>query len=280
MTVRPETGRRCVFIDFDGTFADHGIAPGAHGEAVRRARENGHVVLLCTGRPASIVAPEVAALFDGVVTSAGAHVRVGEEVLRDDRFPEDLARRTTELLLEARAVFALEAPEAMYCTPGLAESIREHVRAAEAPASGSIGRGPQDILDAVRTPDDLPERSFAKVSVWESPVPVEQVAAQLGAAIGALPNSISADGLHSGELHLAAIDKADGVRQVAAHLGFGIEATVGIGDGMNDVGMLRATGTAVGIEGAAPAVLEAATFVVPGPSGHGIVAAFERLGMI
>src|SRR5690625_7746640 len=57
----PVADRRCVFIDFDGTFAHRGVAPLAHAEAVHRARANGHLVLLCTGRPASIVAPEVAA---------------------------------------------------------------------------------------------------------------------------------------------------------------------------------------------------------------------------
>lgn len=81
------TPRHAVFIDFDGTLAEHGVAPHEHAEAVRAARAAGHAILLCTGRPGSIVAPEVAELFDGVISSAGAHVQVEGEVLRDDRFP-------------------------------------------------------------------------------------------------------------------------------------------------------------------------------------------------
>lgn len=274
------TDRRCVFIDFDGTFADHGIAPFEHGEAVRRARAGGHVVLLCTGRPGSIVAPDVVALFDGLVSSAGAHVRVGDQVLRDDRFPADLARRTVEMLQAEGATFALEAPEGLYGSDTIGQQIAERVEDRRDTLPEGIGRGGQDILDAVAPTEDLRTASFAKISIWASPRAVSDVAEDIGPEVGSLPNSISDDGIHSGELFLAGVDKADGVRQVADHLGFPLEATVGIGDGLNDLGMLRAAGTAVGIEDGAAEVVAAADILVPGPSGHGIVLAFERLGMI
>ena len=125
--------RRCVFIDFDGTFALHGVAPLAHAEAVRQARANGHTILLSTGRSISIVAPEVAELFDGVVASAGAWVRVGDRQLTDQRFPEQLGRRAVEVLLRHDVPFVLETPEALLCTP---RSAREMQRVTPAPADG------------------------------------------------------------------------------------------------------------------------------------------------
>ena len=270
--------RRCVFIDFDGTFALHGVAPLAHAEAVRQARANGHTILLSTGRSISIVAPEVAELFDGVVASAGAWVRVGDRQLTDQRFPEQLGRRAVEVLLRHDVPFVLETPEALLCTPRSAREMRNRVRP-PAPADG-VGRGLQDLLDAIVLPEDPASCSFAKISLWGSPRRVEDLAAEIGPEVGALPNSISADE-SSGELHLTSIDKADGMRLVAEHLGLGIEATVGIGDGMNDLGMLRAAGTPIAIDGASAEVVEAAGGVsVPGPGEHGIVTAFERLGLL
>lgn len=120
--------RRCVFIDFDGTFAHRGVAPRAHAEAVHRARANGHVVLLSTGRPASIVAPEVAALFDGVVASAGGWIRFGDQLLQDLRFPAELGRRAVEVLQRHEIPFSLETPEALLCTPRSARELRARVR--------------------------------------------------------------------------------------------------------------------------------------------------------
>jgi hypothetical protein len=60
-----------------------------------------------------------------------------------------------------------------------------------------------------------------------------------------------------------------------------LASTVGIGDGMNDLGMLQVAGTAIAIDGAPAPVLDAAGGnTVPGPMEHGIITAFERLGML
>ena len=268
--------RRCVFIDFDGTFAHRGVAPRAHAEAVGQARANGHVILLSTGRPASIVAPEVAALFDGVVASAGGWIRCGAQLLQDLRFPEELGRRAVGVLQRHDIPFSLETPDALLCTPRSARELRARVRP-PLPDDG-VGNGLQDLIDAIVLPEDLASASFAKISLWGSPIRVEQLAAEIGPEVGALPNSIT-DDVSSGELHLVSVDKADGVQVVADHLGMDLDSTVGIGDGMNDLGMLRATGTAIAIEGASAAVLEAAGGnTVPGPLG--IVTAFENLELI
>src|SRR5699024_4836060 len=151
---------------------------------------------------------------------------------------------------------------------------------APAAAGGGVGNGLQDPLAAIELPEDLASASFAKISLWGSPIRVEQLAAEIGPEVGALPNSIT-DDTSSGELHLLSVDKADGVREVARHLGLDLASTVGIGDGMNDLGMLRATGTAIAVDGAPDAVLEAAGGVsVPGPQDHGVVTAFAQLGML
>jgi hydroxymethylpyrimidine pyrophosphatase-like HAD family hydrolase len=74
-TVRP----RAIFLDIDGTYADHGLAPEAHVTAVRTARRLGHLVFVCTGRPLSMVPGHILeAGFDGSITGAGARVRSPE----------------------------------------------------------------------------------------------------------------------------------------------------------------------------------------------------------
>ncbi|WP_193104806.1 HAD hydrolase family protein [Brachybacterium sp. FME24] len=274
------TPQHCVFIDFDGTFADHGVAPAAHARAVAAARGNGHAVLLCTGRPASIVAPEVAALFDGVVSSAGGHLRIGDQVLHDERFPAALGRRAVEVLLGHDVTFALEAPEALWCSPASAERLRARMRPSDSEDATGIGNGSRDILDAMRIREDLASCSFAKISLWGSQVPIEQLAAEIGPEVGALPSSITTEDTSSGELHLLAVDKADGLRRVSEHLGVELAMTVAIGDGMNDLGMLRAAGTAIAIAGSGAEIRAAADFAVPGPAALGIVTAFERLDLI
>src|SRR5690554_1547335 len=95
---------RIVFLDIDGTYAFHSVVPPAHVDAVRQARANGHRVLLCTGRPLSIVTESLqSAGFDGLVCSAGAYVQIDGKVLRDEVFPPDLAACTIDTLAQFNA---------------------------------------------------------------------------------------------------------------------------------------------------------------------------------
>ncbi|WP_217617303.1 HAD hydrolase family protein, partial [Cellulomonas sp. GbtcB1] len=71
MTPAP-TAPRYVFLDGDGTYAHHGEVPPGHERVDRAARANGHRVLLCTGRPESMLPDRIrAADVHGIVASAG-----------------------------------------------------------------------------------------------------------------------------------------------------------------------------------------------------------------
>lgn len=266
---------RIVLTDFDGTFADHGVVPEAHIEATRRAQANGHTVLLSTGRAICMVPRAVRELFDGAITGAGAVVEVGGERLCDHLVPEGVGRRAAEVLLTHGVGFALEASDAIFTTARTAEVMRARLS-----DNGRAERNAREILASVQTPDDLTAHRFAKISVWGSPVPMEVLAAEIGPALRPLPNSVATDDSHAGELQLADVDKADGMRLILERLGADVSAAIAVGDGMNDLGMLEAAGTAVAIDGGASALLEHADLVVPPPSEHGFALALDRLGLL
>ncbi len=274
---------RAVFLDVDGTYADFGIVPEGHVRAVRAAREAGHKVFLCTGRPLSMVPESIkAAGFDGIVASAGAYVEVAGEVLVDLRLPADLAARTIAVLDSNRAVYILEATEALYAP----ESAEGRLRAImdkhfskhpDGPEAGSSA-----ILDALRTIElsaDLAAFPFAKVSVFESPVPMEQLVEEIGDGIAVVANSIADEGRHAGELYRKGISKADGIAAAIGRLGIPREDTIAVGDGENDLEMIAYAGVGVVIEGSSPALTALADRMAAPPSREGLVAAFKELGL-
>ncbi len=278
------TPRRAVFLDVDGTYADRGVAPAGHVAAVRAARANGHLVLLCTGRPRCMLPPRLlAAGFDGIVAAAGGYVEVDGVVLLDTRFPAELAERVVRVLDAHDAAYVLEAPDGLLgparAEARLRELLGEHLDP-EAPGDAGEAEGPNDALAALRTADVLTGASFGKVTVVESAVPVEVLAAEMGPDVGALPSSIPGMGGSSGELHLVGVHKAAGIEVVGAHLGLERRDVVAFGDGMNDVEMLEYAGVGVAIEGAHPRVLSAADRTAGGPRREGLATAFAELGLV
>lgn len=269
---------RAVFLDVDGTYADHGIVPAGHVRAVRTARANGHRVFLCTGRPLSMLSEGLLdAGFDGLVASAGAYAEVDGTVLVDRRFPEDLAASTVEALDRHHAVYILEAKESLYSPPAAQERLRAIIHEHFRHAPGGIPTGASGILDPLRP--DPPAAGFAKVSVFDSAVPVGLLAEEIGPGVDVVENSIAQEGRNAGEVFQRGISKADGVEAVIAHLGMAREDTVAVGDGANDLEMLAFAGVGVAIEGASPELLAIADRTAAGPREEGLVAAFAALGL-
>lgn len=269
---------KTVFIDFDGTFADRGQVPEAHLAAVREARSNAHRVLLCTGRPKSMVPVRLLdSVFDGLVAAAGGYVEIDGTILADTRFPEDLAAHAVSVLMSYDAAFILEAPEAVYGPVGIRERMDELLNQ----AFGSAGSqdGVSDILAPLRATSHLSSQSFGKVSVFSSPIPVADLAQMIGPRVGALPNSVTGLGGYGGEIHLRGVNKAVGIELVASRLGIARDEIIGVGDGYNDFEMLSLAGTAVVVEGAPAEVLALADLVVAPPERAGLARGFQELGL-
>ncbi|GIG55083.1 HAD hydrolase family protein [Demequina activiva] len=273
------TSPRIVFLDIDGTYASHGAVPAAHADAVRRVRANGHRVLLCTGRPRSLLSPTMlAAGFDGLVCGAGAYAELDGEVLRDEVFPASLAQRTVDALHAHGAISLVESTEALYVLAEARDAMER--RAPDGDASALQAAVWEDLRAARRVVESLDGLSFAKIVTLSARAELAEIAAEIGPEVAAVETSIKDLGKGAGELYLAHVNKAVGMAAVVDRLGVGPEHVIACGDGPNDIEMLDYAGTAVGISGGHPDVLARADVVAQGPEDAGLVAAFEELGLL
>jgi Cof subfamily protein (haloacid dehalogenase superfamily) len=271
---------RAIFLDVDGTYADFGVVPEGHVRAVRAARSAGHKVLLCTGRPVSMLPQSIlAAGFDGLVASAGAYAEVDGEVLLDRRFPADLAARTVAVLDGHNAVYILEAQDSLHVAPEAELRLRAIIEEHFQRAPDGHARGSSAILGSMRATSNRAATAFAKISVFEAPVPMERIAREIGVEIAVVANSIANGGRHAGELYQRGISKADGVAAVIARLGIEQEDTVAVGDGQNDLEMIAFAGVGIAIEGSSPELLALADRTAAPPHREGLVDAFVELGL-
>ena len=79
------------------------------------------------------------------------------------------------------------------------------------------------------------------------------------------------------EFNAPGAHKGAALAKLAAHLGFGMEAVMAFGDGLNDLTMVRDSGWGVAMANAVPEVLAAARFTTLSNDDDGVAAAIERL---
>ena len=78
------------------------------------------------------------------------------------------------------------------------------------------------------------------------------------------------------EINSTDANKGEALRKLAAHLGLDISRTMAIGDGLNDLSMLRAAGIGVAMENACPEAKQAADYVTGSCDESGVAAAIRR----
>jgi len=276
--LRGAPGRRALFLDFDGTYAHHGVVPSAHAEAVSSARSRGHLVFLCTGRPLSLVPDEVLGSgFDGFVATAGAYVEHGGDILLDRRFSDDLAARALDQLDRHGCMYILETPDTTFTRQAVVDAMTEHARHSRSPEAA---RGLHAILDALTVQEDLTLIRPSKVTSFAGPVPLSDIGDLIGPDVDVIPASLSDLGEGAGEMFLAGVTKATGIAVALDHLGLSRHDVVACGDGPNDLEMLQFAGTSVVIDGSAPELMATADLVAAGPAEAGLVEAFITMGLI
>lgn len=189
-----------------------------------------------------------------------------------------MATRTLAALDAHDAVYVLETPGSLHVRREAEARLREIIEAdfsqrPDAPASGSSA-----ILGPLAPIPALP--SFAKISVFEAPVSVGSIAAEIGQDIAVVENSVADEGRHTGELFRRCVSKADGVAVAIQHLGIGRADPIAFGEGENDLEMVAYAGIGVAIEGSRPGLVASADRTALPPSRDGIAAAFAELGLI
>lgn len=264
------SGIRALFVDLDGTLVGAANRVSERDRtALQAARAAGWEVVLCTGRSRISTEPVADQLgFRGwAVLSNGAvamHLGTREVLYRNHLPPE-----TT--LAAVRDLMAAGAPPQVY------EDAVESARILYHPEH------PVEIHNAHRQrpwPRLAEALPFPAISV-SSYGPEEQLR-PLAERLAADPwpgTFVEQAGTHAVwclEVHHHASGKGNGLRRVAARLGAPQEATVAIGDHLNDLGMLRAAGLGVAMGSGLPEVRAAADWVTAPFGEDGVAHAVAR----
>lgn len=277
---------KVIFLDVDGTLVDyHNRIPESAVTAIRKARENGHLVYACTGRSRAEMQPEIWDIgIDGMIGGNGSYVEHQGEVLMHQLIAKEDAVAVVDWLHERGLEFYLESNNGLFASEHFREKGRETLH------TYMLGKGmtveqvadleTEDVLhglvygaDLYR--DDLNKISFI-LSSYQDHLDSKEAFPQLVA------NTWGGRGETAlfGDLGIKGIDKAKAIDQLLAHLCHDKSDTIAFGDAKVDIPMFDycALGVAMGNSGAETKA--SADMVTDDVEEDGLYNAFEKLGLL
>ena len=253
---------KAIFFDLDGTlvsFDTHEVPQSAR-QALRRAKEQGTLLFVATGRHRQEMEQIDSldlSLFSGFVTQNGQYCYAGGRVVH----ARPIARKAVRQLLEELE----KAPAAcMFCTGEdlFVNYVDEGVLAnhklicTEVPPVGDMRRV-------------LSEELYQMV-IYGGPQRAQPYLARLEGCESTCSNGLAVDVMPAGG------GKEQGILKMAQSFGLSREEIMAVGDGDNDRGMLAWAGTSVAMQSGAATARAAAAHHCPAPEEDGIAWALER----
>ncbi len=273
-----------VFLDVDGTLVnDRGVVPDSARTAITRARANGHLVFLCTGRSTSQLWPEIVEIgFDGIVAAAGGYVEVGGEVLANRGIAADEVRHVIEFFDAGGVDYLLESNDGLFGSPHVQHRLRQlfYGTVTDEDVLAEMERGLGGFIDSISVSSVPSGTRVNKVLFLDSRVSLDEIGAEFAGTFEVFPSSVPMFGPNSGELAQLGVHKASGIEIIIDHLGIDRKRTLALGDGYNDLEMLAEVGIGIAMGNAPEAVTGVADEVTGTPDDDGIHTALHRHGLL
>ena len=109
--------RKILFFDIDETLLSHKTftIPESTKNALKKAKENGHLIFINTGRTKSLIGDDIKELeFDGYVCGCGTYIEVNNKVLYNNIVNKENYNIILDGLKKYKLNCVLEGEEAIY----------------------------------------------------------------------------------------------------------------------------------------------------------------------
>lgn len=275
---------KIIFLDVDGTLTDYeGKVPSSAVTAIRRARENGHRVYICTGRSKAEVYSELWDIgLDGMIGGNGSYVEDHGTVIMHQCITMEQCRRIVDWLHSRKLEFYLESNEGLFASEHFekeAESaIREYSGRKGKPDADQItvaGAFPEMIFGGELYRSDLNKVSYLLGSYQDFLDTKEQFPDMENGTWGGAGETAL-----FGDLGVKGITKKNAIEHLLEYLGAGKEDTIAFGDAKIDIPMLEYCSIGVAMGNGGKEIKEMADFITDAVEEGGIFHAFVKLGLI
>lgn len=270
--------KKIIFLDIDGTLTEPGSnePPASAVTAVKKAREKGNYVFLCTGRNYDMLSPLLKYGFDGIIASSGGYIRCGEKVIYDCPLPETQRVQVMEVLKKGKIYRTVECMDGSYTDEAFKEFLRDNAKKG---SNSEMLRWRKQIEESlnIRPMEQYRGQPIYKVVVMcQKKEQLEEAQRLLGGDLDFCIQDTDRFGYLNGEIISKQFDKGKGISRVCEYLHIPIENTVAFGDSMNDVGMMQKAALSICMEDGSEKLKRMADDVCPPVTKDGIYQAFMK----
>lgn len=274
--------KKIIFLDIDGTLTAAGsnVPPESAIQAVRGARERGHLVFLCTGRNYHMLEPLLKYGFDGVVASAGGYIRCDGQVIYDCPMTPPQQQMVLRTLEQCGIFRTVECLEGTYTDDAFKTFLEKQ---GEAGGNSELLRWRRQVEKELNicSMEEYAGQPVYKVVIMAPDLKcLERAEKILGQDFLFCIQDASPYGIVNGEVINRQFDKGRGLTRVCEYLQIPLEDSIAFGDSMNDKEMMETAGYSVCMENGSETVKKLADEVCPRVEEDGLYQGFLRLGLL
>lgn len=262
--------KKAIFFDIDGTLhcPATGI-PDSAKEGIRKLKENGHLIFICTGRTKAMLFKELDEMgFDGIIAGAGTYVEYDKKVLYRYDLEEEVAERIARDFRHKGIVPVPEGHDIFYLEEK--NNWSEEYKYVYDKYYSNVG-GRIEIM-----PSDDSGIKCAKMSgVIHKNCDIEKVK-----EVYQKEYLVVMHGNVIIELIPKGFSKAEGIKLILDKLGIKQENTYSFGDSMNDYEMLEYVKYGIAMGNSDEKLLKVASYVTDTVENDGIYKALVKYNLI
>ncbi|MCI9140432.1 MAG: Cof-type HAD-IIB family hydrolase [Lachnospiraceae bacterium] len=265
--------KKIIFVDIDNTLMDYRKEiPKSAIEGIKRCREKGHLVFICTGR-SRVMVPDKPVLnigFDGIVAACGAYCEIQGKTFLDELIPDKIMEETICLLREEGMGGIFEGTSCLLYDEETVDKIKE---------DKFLGFLKKELGNRFLS---LQERQRQKKKWMVNKVSFSMVGGGfegLKEPLDKFYKEIRHD-YHTVELVPRNFSKGTGIEFVCKKMGIDIEDTIAIGDSMNDYEMIQGAGVGIAMGNGSQAIKQCADYVTKPMGEDGLYKALEYFGLL
>lgn len=251
-------------------------------DALINAKQNGHMIFLCTGRSYNQIYPSLKVFdFDGVVAAAGGYVTVGDKVIAHHVYGQNLLQKVLDTVGDNNTGLIFQTKD---------KSITNHKWADKFISAFSKQFDMHVIQDNPTFKDIVIDDELSSFSNRYADVEstiycncnyhIDDLRKLLGDEFVVTLSSFKEPEPYSGEITLRGVNKATGIRDVVEFLHMSQADTIGFGDGQNDFDMLRYCDVGVAMGNSSDEVKAVADIVTDDIKEDGLKNAMVHLGLV